>query len=200
MEKHLVIFAREPRYGCVKKRLARDIGKSKAFQFYRIQLQTLVKRIAQPPHWKTWVIVTPDRAAPFMQNLFPNQHILPQGGGDLGQRMARFLGDILPPGPAVLVGSDIPAIETAHISRAFTALGHHDAVFGPAPDGGYWMVGLKRFRACPRGFLQNVRWSSEHTLTDSISSLPKSFKIGLLDELEDVDDGVSHRRWAQKLT
>jgi len=197
MDKHLIIFARAPRYGCVKKRLASDIGKAKAFQFYRGQLKTLVKRMGAQPHWKTWVISTPDAEAAYMQNLFPNQHILPQGNGDLGQRMARFLGDVLPVGPAVLIGSDIPAISSNHIRKAFKSLDNHDATFGPAPDGGYWMVGLKRFRPHPAGFMENVRWSSQYTLADTISTLPKTFKVKLLDELEDVDDGPSYSRWQQ---
>ncbi|WP_425283593.1 DUF2064 domain-containing protein [Methyloceanibacter stevinii] len=50
----------------------------------------------------------------------------------------------MPPGPVVLVGSDIPRISRAHIAEAFRLLGNADAVFGPAQDGGYWLVGFKR--------------------------------------------------------
>ncbi len=48
------------------------------------------------------------------------------------------------PGPVVIIGADIPEITPDHIGRAFAALGRSDAVFGPAADGGYWLVGLKR--------------------------------------------------------
>ncbi len=50
----------------------------------------------------------------------------------------------LPPGPAIIVGSDIPAIKASDIACAFRLLGNADAVFGRATDGGYWLVGLRR--------------------------------------------------------
>ncbi len=73
----------------------------------------------------------------------------------------------------------------AHIARAFRALGGHDAVFGPAPDGGYWLVGLKRMRV-PGTLFDNVRWSSEHALSDSVVSL-EGARVALVDTLGDVD-------------
>ena len=72
----------------------------------------------------------------------------PQGAGDLGVRMRRALA-ACPPGPAVLVGADIPALGAAHIAEAFRLLGRHDLVFGPAEDGGFWLVGARRSPRLP---------------------------------------------------
>jgi hypothetical protein len=94
--------------------------------------------------------------------------------------------DQLPPGPALIIGADIPAISTEHIKRAFKAIGGSDAVFGPAEDGGYWAIGLKRSRPHPASFLKNVRWSTEFALSDSIRTLP-DHRIAKLDTLKDVD-------------
>jgi len=117
-----------------------------------------------------------------------------QGGGDLGRRMARVF-QTLPPGPAVIIGSDIPAIRPAHIAAAFRALGQHQAVFGPATDGGYWLVGLRRRPRLPRRLFERVRWSSAHALADTRAGLPKDMSVALLETLEDVDDAGAYARW-----
>src|SRR3546814_16124850 len=77
---------------------------------------------------------------------------------------------VLPPGPAVIIGTDIPDIRPRHAAAAFRALGRHDAVFGPAADGGYWLVGLRRRPTIPRAF-DGVRWSTEHALADTRANL-----------------------------
>ena len=99
--------------------------------------------------------------------------------------MARIMRG-LPPGPVCIIGGDIPGITRAHLARAFSALGRHDAVFGPAPDGGFWLVGLKRVAHPPAGLFRNVRWSSPHALADSRASLGVA-RIALIDTLQDVD-------------
>lgn len=90
------------------------------------------------------------------------------------------------PGPVVIVGADIPGIEPRHIAQAFEALRAHDAVFGPAPDGGYWLVGMRGLHV-PRGFMRGVRWSGEHTLSDTLSTLPPGSRVAQLEVLNDVD-------------
>ncbi len=110
---------------------------------------------------------------------------IPQGGGDLGDRMGRVM-RAAPTGPVCIIGADIPGITRAHIGRAFRALGNHDAVFGPAPDGGYWLIGLRRTAPPPSTLFQGVRWSSPDALTDTISTLP-GLRIAQIDTLRDVD-------------
>jgi glycosyltransferase A (GT-A) superfamily protein (DUF2064 family) len=117
--------------------------------------------------------------------------LIPQGSGDLGARMQRVF-DWLPPGPAIIVGTDIPEITAEKIAAAFCLLQRHDAVFGPAHDGGYWLAGLKRSPGVRRIF-DHVRWSSAHTLTDTLANL-KGARVALTQPLSDVDDGESHRR------
>ncbi|MFV2003029.1 MAG: DUF2064 domain-containing protein, partial [Paracoccaceae bacterium] len=83
----------------------------------------------------------------------------------------------------------IPGLVRGHVWRAFRALGDHDAVFGPATDGGYWLVGMKRIRPSPPALFTNVRWSGEHALTDSIATLA-GHRFALVDRLSDVDRGA----------
>jgi hypothetical protein len=116
-----------------------------------------------------------------------------QGHGDLGRRMARALDRFLP-APVVLVGSDIPTIEPDHIRHAFRVLASNRAVFGPAADGGYWLVGL-RGRVDADRLFRNVRWSSAHALADTRRNLGPGQHAGLVDELSDVDSGSDYGKW-----
>jgi rSAM/selenodomain-associated transferase 1 len=190
MTRHLVLMLKEPRPGRVKTRLARDIGTVPAAWWFRHQTCALIRRL-HDPRWQLWLAVAPDASG--LKSRFWPAHLprLPQGGGDLGTRMARMFRS-LPPGPACLIGGDIPDVTPAHIARAFQALGGQDAVFGPATDGGYWLVGLARGTAQPAGLFEGVRWSSPHALADSIASLPGR-RIALTDTLRDVDTAADLR-------
>ena len=200
LENHLVVFVKAPLAGAVKTRLARDIGVFAATRFYRQTAQSLLQRLNADPRWQNWLAFTPDVSIQTVRPLTAANrmlwHGIPQGDGDLGARMARVMA-MLPPGPVVIVGTDTPAIRTAHIQNAFRLLGDHDAVFGPATDGGYWLAGLKRRPTVPRIF-ENVRWSTEHALADTLENFKPGHRIALLDQLEDVDDGASYARWCEK--
>ncbi len=181
----LVIFVKEPRPGRVKSRLARDLGTVGAASWYRHHCRRLLRQVGHDRRWTTVLAVTPDREG-LESRFWPAEIMkLPQGGGDLGARMAGFMRR-LPPGPAAIIGSDIPGIRPSHIIRAFRLLRRHDVVFGPSPDGGYWLVGMRRRRKVSTRAFRNVRWSGEHALADSRNSLP-GHAIGHCDTLQDVD-------------
>jgi rSAM/selenodomain-associated transferase 1 len=194
--KHLVVMARTPRLGTVKRRLARDIGALAALRFYRGTLRSLLYAVGEDPRWTTWLALTPDprghRPGSLRTIAQTRLRIVGQGGGDLGARMGRFLRDASP-GPVVIVGTDIPDLGAAHIARAFAALGDHDWVFGPAADGGYWLIGAARRRGLPRDPFAGVRWSSAHALSDTVANL-EGARIAYLEELADIDTGADLAR------
>ena len=91
----------------------------------------------------------------------------------------------------MLVGSDIPGLtRRAHRRRPFALLGRHDVVFGPASDGGFWLIGRRHWP--PR--FGKVRWSSPHALDDALANLPHTLSVGFAARLDDVDDGAAYRR------
>lgn len=184
IRRQLVVMLKDPRPGRVKTRLARDIGTIDAAWWVRHQTARLLRRL-RDPRWDLVLAVAPDATGMVSRAWPADLERMPQGPGNLGARMARVMRR-RPPGPVCIIGGDIPGITPAHIARAFATLGRHDAVFGPAPDGGYWLVGLRRSRAIPAGFLQDVRWSTRHALADSRTTLPDA-RIGLVDTLRDVD-------------
>lgn len=183
MTRTLIVMVKAPVAGRVKTRLARDIGTIGAVWWYRHQLRRLLRGL-RDPRWRLVLAVTPDGACAG-PGWPADLARVAQGRGDLGQRMARLL-DCPAPGPVVLIGSDIPGVTRAHIWRAFRALGRDDAVFGPALDGGFWLVGLRRGRAMPPGLFTKVRWSGPHALGDSLRSLG-GLSHSLSDCLRDVD-------------
>ena len=147
MRPTLFVMVKEPRPGRVKTRLAQDIGSVPAAWWFRHQSLALLRRL-RDPHWRLVLAVSPDVEGLASRSWPTSLPRVPQGTGDLGQRMARLLRSA-PPGPAAVVGADIPGMERRHIARAFALLGRSGAVFGPATDGGYWLVGLKHTAAVP---------------------------------------------------
>lgn len=186
--RRLVIFAKQPVLGAVKSRLAADIGWTDATRWYRAHLERLVRRLAGDPRWRTIVALAPDRAMASPHLIFRRMNVAgvaAQGPGDLGVRMGRVLRQAAP-GPVIIVGSDIPAIRPAHIEAAFRALGAEDYVFGPAADGGYWLVGAKGLRR-DRGLFDHVRWSTAFALADTLANIEGGRSVAFVETLRDVD-------------
>ncbi len=188
MNRTLVIMVKEPHPGRVKTRLGRSMGMTAAAWWFRHQSLGVIRRL-QDPRWGLVLAVSPDHEG--MQSRIWPAHLprWPQGRGDLGNRMERILRSA-PDGPVCIIGADIPGITPTHIAAAFRALGSHDAVLGPAPDGGYWLIGLKRLRAVPPAIFAGVRWSSQHALADTVASMPghRIAQIGTLTDVDTIDD------------
>ena len=181
-------MVKEPRPGRVKTRLGRDLGMTAAAWWFRLQSRALLRRV-QDPRWQLVLAVAPDRAG-MTSRVWP-AHLTrwPQGRGNLGDRMGRMLRGA-PPGPVCVIGADIPGITAAHIANAFNALRANDAVFGPAHDSGYWLIGLKRSRPIPPRLFANVRWSTEHALADTIATLQnhRIAQVAMLKDVDTIDD------------
>ena len=194
MKKTLIIFARAPRLGQGKRRLAAGVGSLAAWRFQRWALNRALRRLSRDPRW-TCRLATTGGTVKLPRGL----QQFPQSRGDLGQRMDQAMRGH-GPGPVVLVGTDVPDIAPRHIAAAFKALDTHDAVFGPATDGGYWLVGLRGRPARPDIF-SKMRWSSPDTLENSLSRFRSRFSYSLLETLTDIDDAESLARWrAQQRT
>jgi uncharacterized protein len=188
-------MAKAPAAGAVKTRLARAVGVANATRFARHATAALLQRLAPDPRWQTILAVTPDVAV--SSRCWPRGVIrVRQGKGDLGCRMQRIM-DMLPPGPVAIIGTDVPSVTPAHIAPAFRRLGRYQAVFGRALDGGYWLVAMRRRPRLLEGFA-NVRWSSEHALSDTLASL-RRVTVGFIATLPDVDEASAFHAAAGQL-
>jgi uncharacterized protein len=197
MRRHLVLFVRAAHLGGGKRRLAREIGDVATVRFERLMIALLLRRLARDKRWRLRVAVTPDKARRHARHWRRGVEAAGQGDGDLGIRMRRALA-ACPPGPAVLVGGDIPRLTARHVAAAFRLLGGCDLVFGPAEDGGFWLVGARRSRPVPPALFEQARWSSPYALRDTLAGLPQRVSVGFVDRLEDIDDGEAYRRLAPR--
>lgn len=180
----LLIFAKAPGRD-VKTRLAGSLSEEERIALYERLLMDTIRKLRHIRGIDTLIFYTPrDREEYFRQFRLP---LHPQADGDLGERMASAFDGILNQGyrEAVMVGVDIPGLTSGAIVRAFQLMGHHDVVFGPATDGGYYLIGLKK---PDRDLFCGVEWSTAHTLRQSIRKAEeKNMKIGFVEQLSDVD-------------
>ena len=182
------VFARAPRHGAVKTRLARDIGATEALRFYRQALHGIVRRLTSDGRLDVILAVTPDDAVNATGAWPRGVARIGQGRGDLGRRMLRVL-KCAGTRPAFIVGSDVPEADARHVLAAARLLGRHRHVLGPTDDGGYWLIGARHPLELDVRRLDGVRWSSPHALADSADRL---VDVGLLSQrLSDIDDGAS---------
>jgi rSAM/selenodomain-associated transferase 1 len=176
----VVVFCRAPRLGTVKRRLAAGIGARAALRFHAGILARTLRGLRRDRRFRTVVAVTPDRArGPWLQGV----PTLPQGAGDLEARMGRAFRR-LPRRPVAIVGCDIPDFSPDDSARALHLLCGAEAVFGPAVDGGYWLVALAGRR--PAAPFARVRWSTRHALADTLANF-RGRRVRLLRTLSDVD-------------
>jgi len=193
MRRRLIVMAKAPVMGRVKTRLARDIGPVAALRFYRGTLDALLRRVKRAVGMEVILALAPDRLAAGRPRWAQAVACLPQGRGDLGQRMVNLLRGPHA-GPVLLVGADIPDLSASHIRAAFQAIRRPGVIFGPARDGGFWCIGRGPGTVLPPRWLRTVVWSRADTLASSLAATPGR-KAVLPIKLADIDTGADLRRW-----
>lgn len=147
--KTLICFAKEPQPGEVKTRLAASIGAAAAVQLYIAFLKEIAGKLPDCGADRIIIASPGAEAKPELTALFPSPPFShhQQQGATLGERMAASFEEAFAAGGSrvVMIGSDSPHFPPEEVSRAFQELEAHDAVIGPAPDGGFWLVGLRRY-------------------------------------------------------
>jgi rSAM/selenodomain-associated transferase 1 len=166
--------------GTVKRRLARDIGDRAALRFHTSTLTNVLRDLLRERSFRTMLALTPDRAK---DRLPARVERVAQGRGNIGERMDAACRKFRK-GNVAIVGSDIPQASAKDLRAAFRALGCHDAVFGPAEDGGYWLVAMGPRR--PAQPFDKARWSTEHALADTLWNF-RGRRVARIRTLRDVD-------------
>ena len=186
--KKLGIFVKTPAPGMVKTRLVPPLSTDEACDLYVAFLRDLFARLGKLKKIDATVFYSgndPARVGELMPKRFALEA---QQGETLGDRMRHAFGTLLGKGPggAVIVGSDSPDIPLSFVKRAFLKLKHKDVVLGPASDGGYYLIGLKR----PTDPLFNgVAWGTDTVLRQTLDRIEKhELSCSLLPLWYDVDD------------
>jgi hypothetical protein len=186
----LLLFTKRPEPGRAKTRLIPALGAEGACEVHaRLARHAAgVVRAVDACCLRRVACVSPDAwTAEAPSLLGPGLEVWPQGDGDLGARMARAFERAFAEGAArvIVVGSDCPDLRPELIERAFHALTTHDACFGPAADGGYYLLGLAR--PMP-GVFEDVPWSDPKTGRVTLERLEAERAwVHRLVELRDVD-------------
>jgi rSAM/selenodomain-associated transferase 1 len=140
------------------------------------------------PEYECYLAVTPANKINKLAELTgTGVEVILQPGGSLGQRMQDIAGRLFSRGhsPVVLIGTDTPALQPFHLLKASQMLNHSDLVFGPAFDGGYYLIGM---RSPVDAVFADIAWGSETVLRKTISICKRNnLKHSLLDCLTDVD-------------
>jgi rSAM/selenodomain-associated transferase 1 len=110
-----------------------------------------------------------------------------QGEGDLGERLARAVGRVIGEGDRILlVGTDCPELDRTRLRAAAEALEAHDAVIHPALDGGYALLGLRRFDAT---LFTGIAWSTDKVASQTVARIDAlGWSLQVLDTLHDIDE------------
>ncbi|TVQ01266.1 MAG: glycosyltransferase [Planctomycetaceae bacterium] len=219
----LVLMAKHWRPGLVKTRLAATIGNERAAALHRCFTTHLCHRLAGCGDRRIVAFAPDDCYDAFRQPIDPAWELIPQGSGDLGERMWRVCRAILaadsptrppPPDPLrvdlVLIGADLPTLDPTTIGQAFSSLERHDLVLGPAEDGGYYLLGMTPSRlrqktespsnlACEQLF-EGIPWGTPKVFQ---ATLRVAEQLGLhtarLSRREDIDEWSDLRRLAVAL-
>lgn len=190
----LLIYAKPPRMGLSKTRLATGLGLTEARRVAHFTLARTM-RAALNGYWTSVLYAAPDTAmTDSVGGLWPASLARrSQGHGGLTERLNKGLAEA-PPGPVLFIGSDAPDITPALLRNAIRTLQNNDAVFGPARDGGFWLFGLNKGPRTRSPF-GTVRWSGPHAMEDVWGHLPPHARVGLLPVLDDIDEADDWHAW-----
>jgi len=188
MNNALIIFARDPVPGQVKTRLAASISNHAAAELYSAMLQDVLKS-ATMLHNITPIIFWANETIPELEYLPTAATSYLQSDGDLGKRMAHAFDTAFSTGfdSCCIIGSDAPGLPADYIVQAFKTLEYSqlDVVFGPATDGGYYLIGMRRVQL---PLFNDIPWSCQQTLEKSCQKASDfGITYALLPEWQDID-------------
>jgi rSAM/selenodomain-associated transferase 1 len=184
----IVIFAKAPVPGSVKTRLIPALGEVRAAQLAFEMLQATVAEALAAGLGPPELCASPHAEDPSWQPFLPAAQVdfADQGEGELGERLARAAARVLGAGENILlIGTDCPALDSHKLRAAAAALVTDDAVIHPTLDGGYALLGLRRFHA---SLFQGIGWSGAAVAIDTVSRIEALGWSAVIGEtLRDID-------------
>jgi uncharacterized protein len=193
----LLVFLKDPRPGAAKTRLASALGPEAAALLYRALAEEEVARTApRGGEYERLFCFAPDDARAAIAAWFPGETLMAQEGADLGGRMAAAFGTAFDRGArrVAIIGTDVPWVGRETVGAAFAALDSADVVLGPAHDGGYYLLALKR--ACPALF-GAIAWSTPTVLAATEARARELglavARLGVLRDIDTLEDVRAER-------
>jgi rSAM/selenodomain-associated transferase 1 len=186
----MVLFARYPRAGECKTRLIPALGAEGAASLHQ-QLTERTARVLRASGLQVTLATTGADPSHFASWLGPDVVLVEQVEGELTDRLLACL----EPAPVIFFGADTPDLAPHHVEAAVAALRCHDVVIGPAEDGGYYLIGMRR--PMPE-LLLDMPWSTEQVLPETLARLGRmGIAPVLLETLADCDRPEDLERWPE---
>jgi uncharacterized protein len=188
MKRAVIVFQKSPEEGKVKTRLAKDIGHKKATDIY-IFLLTHTHQQVQKVDADVFVYFQGGINENYM--VLPRYYLAHQEEGDLGKKMEAAFSEVFNYGyrEVLIIGSDCFELDSEIIEEGFGALATHDLVIGPALDGGYYLLGMKKLNS---SLFRNMPWSTssiaELTFSEASSQGMSIYKLPILRDVDTLDD------------
>jgi rSAM/selenodomain-associated transferase 1 len=185
----ILLFTRFPEPGRAKTRLIPALGPRGAAQLHRRLTERTLAQVRATG--LPFEVRTTGRPRQEFVEWLGTEAVADQGEGDLGERLQRAG----PPYPCIFIGADAPDLTAADLLDAARALASHDAVIGPAKDGGYWLLGLAR----PLDALfADMEWGTDRVLPATLARLEAAgMKTARLRVLADLDRPEDLQRWPE---
>jgi len=180
----LVIFAKFPESGKVKKKIGKVIGMQNSAKLCTAFINDLIAKNEDKDYDLYLSFIGHEHKEQY-RTMFPHAILYVQRGTGLSSNMLCSFQDLLDDyEKVVIIGCDVPDLSTEIIVKAFNALEHYDVVLGPAEDGGYYLIGMKK----PHNIFEDVPWGTGKLLEEQIKILrEKRLPFVLLEKLPDVD-------------
>ncbi|MEM1000797.1 MAG: TIGR04282 family arsenosugar biosynthesis glycosyltransferase [Bacteroidota bacterium] len=193
----LIVFVKNPELGKVKTRLAATIGDEAALKAYHRMLRHTREIVRQiPAHRFLFYSAFIDAEDDWSPADFDKGLQVP---GDLGKKISEAFQKAFAAGMerVLIVGSDCLDLRIHHLQAAFAALQHHDFVVGPAEDGGYYLLGMRKFTTT---LFRDKAWSTDQVLPATLADIAGlGSTVELLETLSDVDYEADWRRSLARL-
>ncbi|MFW9909371.1 MAG: TIGR04282 family arsenosugar biosynthesis glycosyltransferase [Candidatus Thorarchaeota archaeon] len=196
----IFIVMKYPEIGNVKSRLGKSIGAEAATNLYHAFIQDTIKAVESIECSFYIAVHPPSSLEQFTQLVGSSYNLFPQKGMNLGERLQNGFLTMFDAGykQAIALASDSPDLPSHILEEALSSLQTHDAVLGPTPDGGYYLIGFSYERFVPEVFI-DVPWGSESVFEETIARIrPSIEQLYLLPEWDDIDTKDDLRKFYER--
>ena len=188
MENLLLVFAKEPKAGLVKTRLAKDIGDELAKKVYEAFLTDIALNVRDDESYDLQIVCTPESDIANLNALLDFDNIMHQQGDTLTERLSHAFGGAFYSGykRVLAIGTDAPFVNRFTIRESIALLTDADCVIGPATDGGYYLIGMNKF--VPEIF-SGISWSTKKVFHETMQKVEAlGLTASIMKEMSDVDN------------
>jgi rSAM/selenodomain-associated transferase 1 len=192
----IIIFTRYPLEGKVKRRLASTIGNYYAKEFYKIISEQIINGTKLIRDSYKYVFYSDKNEKDLIKKWLGKSFIYShQEGNDLGEKMTNAFHKVFSQGArkSIIIGTDIPDLSPHIIKEAIKKLDKTDIVIGPSKDGGYYLLGMKKYYP---SLFKNIKYSSSTVFSETVAIAEKiNLTYSTLELLQDIDTQDDIKCW-----